>query len=47
MANPGEMIAHGTPHVIHNDAELEAYTEALFQLTGLENPSRSELEAIF
>jgi HTH-type transcriptional regulator / antitoxin HigA len=46
IANPAEMIAHGAPHVIHNDAELEAYTEALFQLTALENPSRSEVEAI-
>lgn len=46
IANPAEMIAHGAPHVIHNDAELEAYTEALFQLTSLENPSHSEVEAI-
>jgi len=40
------MIAKGAPRVIHNDAELEAYTDALFQLTALENPSRSEVEAI-
>jgi HTH-type transcriptional regulator/antitoxin HigA len=40
------MIAHGAPRVIHNDAELEAYTDALFQLTALENPSASETEAI-
>ena len=40
------MIARGAPHVIHNDAELEAYTDALFQLTALENPSHSQLEAI-
>src|SRR5579864_1463808 len=46
LANPAEMFAHGAPHVIHNDAELEAYTEALFQLTALEGPSRSELDAI-
>jgi len=46
LANPAEMIAHGAPHVIHNDEELEAYTEALFRLTALENPSPSELEAI-
>lgn len=46
LANPAEMMAHGAPHVIHNDAELEAYTDALFQLTALESPSRSELEAI-
>ncbi len=36
----------GAPHVIHNDEELEAYTNALFQLTTLESPSRSEVEAI-
>jgi HTH-type transcriptional regulator / antitoxin HigA len=40
------MIAHGAPHVIHNDAELEAYTNALFQLTARENPSPAEEEAI-
>lgn len=46
LADPAEMIAHGAPRVIHNDAELEAYTRALFQLTAVENPTRSELEAI-
>ena len=46
LANPAEMIAQGAPHVIHSDAELEAYTNALFQLTALENPSASEAEAI-
>jgi HTH-type transcriptional regulator/antitoxin HigA len=46
LANPAEMIAHGAPRVIHNDAELEAYTDALFQLTALDNPSPSEAEAI-
>ena len=46
LANPAEMIAQGAPHVIHNDAELEAYTNALFQLTALESPSSSEVEAI-
>ena len=46
LANPAEMIAHGAPRVIHNDAELEVYTDALFQLTALENPSSSEAEAI-
>jgi len=40
------MIAKGAPHVIHNDEELEAYTNALFRLTALENPSPPELEAI-
>jgi HTH-type transcriptional regulator/antitoxin HigA len=46
LADPAEMIAQGAPRVIHNDAELEAYTNALFQLTALERPSRSEVEAI-
>ena len=46
LADPAKMIAEGAPHVIHNDAELEAYTNALFQLTALENPSRSEAQAI-
>lgn len=46
LANPAEMIAHGAPRVIHNDAELEAYADALFQLTALDNPSPSEAEAI-
>jgi HTH-type transcriptional regulator / antitoxin HigA len=46
LANPAEMIAHGAPHVIHNVEELESYTDALFHLTALENPSPSELEAI-
>lgn len=40
------MIAKGAPDVIHNDEELEAYTNALFRLTALENPSPPELEAI-
>lgn len=46
LANPAEMIAHGAPHVIHNDAELEMYTDALFSLTALESPSSAEVEAI-
>jgi HTH-type transcriptional regulator / antitoxin HigA len=46
LGNPAEMIARGAPHVIHNDTELEVYSDALFQLTALENPSRSELDAI-
>jgi len=46
LADPARMIAKGAPHVIHNDEELEAYTNALFQLTALENPSRSEVAAI-
>jgi HTH-type transcriptional regulator / antitoxin HigA len=46
LADPAKMIAKGAPHVIHNDEELEAYTNALFRLTALENPSRSEAQAI-
>ncbi|MCU1300070.1 MAG: transcriptional regulator, family [Candidatus Sulfotelmatobacter sp.] len=46
LANPAKMIAHGAPRIIHNDAELEAYTGALFHLTALESPSSSEVEAI-
>ena len=46
LANPAEMIAKGAPRVIHNDEELEQYTEALFRLTALESPSESELDAI-
>ena len=46
LANPAEMIAHGAPRIIRNDAELEVYTDALFRLTALANPSRSEVEAI-
>jgi HTH-type transcriptional regulator/antitoxin HigA len=46
LANPAEMIAQGAPRVIHNDRELAMYTEALFQLTSLKTPSRSEAEAI-
>jgi HTH-type transcriptional regulator/antitoxin HigA len=46
LADPAKMIAKGAPHVIHNDEELEEYTNALFRLTALENPSHAEQEAI-
>jgi HTH-type transcriptional regulator / antitoxin HigA len=46
LADPAKMIAKGAPRVIRNDAELAAYTEALFQLTSLPRPTRSEEEAI-
>src|SRR5258708_22786310 len=46
LADPAKMIAKGAPHIIHNDKELEVYTNTLFQLTALENPSFSEVEAI-
>jgi HTH-type transcriptional regulator/antitoxin HigA len=44
--NPARMIPKGAPRVIHNDAELPSYTNALFKLTALDNPSTSEMEAI-
>jgi HTH-type transcriptional regulator/antitoxin HigA len=46
LADPAKMIAQGAPRVIHNDKELEVYTETLFQLTALEKPSSSEADAI-
>jgi HTH-type transcriptional regulator/antitoxin HigA len=46
LADPVKMIAKGAPRIIHNDKELEAYTEALFKLTALENPTPDEEEAI-
>jgi len=46
LANPAEMIAQGAPRVIHNDVELETYTDALFQLTALDSPTLSEEDAI-
>lgn len=46
LANPAEMIAHGAPRIIHNDEELEVYTQALFQLTALDRLSSSESEAV-
>src|SRR5262249_34277092 len=46
LADPAKMIAKGAPHVIHNEGGLEAYTNALFQLTALENQSRSEAQPI-
>ena len=40
------MITKGALHLIHNDEELEAYTNALFRLTVLDHPSRAEQDAI-
>ena len=40
------MIARGAPRVIHNEDELAAYTESLFNLTSLSNPNPAEIEAI-
>jgi HTH-type transcriptional regulator/antitoxin HigA len=46
LANPVEMIERGAPHLIHTDAELEAYTSALFWLSEVENPSPAQVEAM-
>lgn len=44
--SPAEAIHNGAPRVIHNDEQLEHYTETLVQLDLLENPSPDEQEAI-
>jgi HTH-type transcriptional regulator/antitoxin HigA len=46
LADPTEMIEKGAPRIIHNDEELQAYTDALFGLTALENITSSQSEAI-
>ena len=46
MADPVEAITHGAPRMIHSDAELEQYTQALFTLTAKESPNAMEVEAI-
>lgn len=46
LANPVEMIERGAPRLIRSDKELERYTEVLFELTALEKPTVSEIEAI-
>jgi len=46
LPNPAEWFAVGAPRVIHTGSELEAYTETLFQLTALEQPTPAEEEAI-
>lgn len=46
LANPAKMIEKGAPRLIHNEAELREYTDTLFHLTALEEPSPSEIEAI-
>lgn len=46
LANPAEMIHRGAPHIIHSDAELKAYTDALFSLTVRKKTTEDEDEAI-
>ena len=45
-SQPSQDDRKGAPRIIHNDKELEAYTDALFKLTALENPTSDEEEAI-
>jgi HTH-type transcriptional regulator/antitoxin HigA len=40
------MIRLGAPRLIHSDAELAEYTDALFELTAKANPTPEEEEAI-
>jgi HTH-type transcriptional regulator/antitoxin HigA len=40
------MIRRGAPRLIHSDAELAEYTEALFNLTAKSDPTPDEEEAI-
>jgi len=46
LADPAETIAQGGPRVIHTDEELAEYTEVLFHLTAIEEPTRDQIEAI-
>lgn len=46
LADPVKMVKLGAPRVIHNDAELKQYTDALFHLTAKNRPSRAERDAI-
>jgi len=46
LADPVEMIRLGAPRVIRSDEELEAYTEALFCLTGREERTEDDEDAI-
>jgi HTH-type transcriptional regulator/antitoxin HigA len=46
FANPAEMIGQGYPRLIHNEDELTQYTQALFDLTAMPDPTPDEEEAI-
>jgi len=46
LANPVKMIELGAPRLIRSDAELERYTETLFELTALAKPNAAETDAI-
>ena len=46
LADPAAMIRQGAPRLIHSDAELAEYTQALFSLTAKSEPTADEEEAI-
>jgi HTH-type transcriptional regulator / antitoxin HigA len=46
LADPAKMMEKKAPRVIRNDKQLKVYSEALFSLTALENPSEFQEEAI-
>ncbi len=46
LADPAEMIRQGAPRLIRSDEELEAYTAALFDLTGKQSRTPEDEEAI-
>lgn len=46
LADPVKMIELGAPRLIRSDAELERYTDAMFELTALARPSAAQMEAI-
>ena len=46
LADPVKMIELGAPRLIRSDAELERYTDALFDLTALARPTAAQMEAI-
>ncbi len=46
LANPAKMIERGAPHLIRTEAQLAAYTKALYQLTAEPHPTPAQVEAI-
>jgi hypothetical protein len=46
LADPAEMIRRGAPRVIHSEAELKTYTDALVSLKAEKTTTKDEDEAI-
>jgi len=46
LANPAKMIERGAPHLIRTEAQLAAYTKALYRLTDQARPTPAQVEAI-